>query len=542
MNHFLSKRRGTACVLAACAYFFCAGCALIPHLGVQDDETLFAQAIYPPRYELFAVHLGRFSVPLMLMSYLGALKSWVYWPILHVFGAGIATLRVPMLMAGVASVWLLYLLLRRTAGEAAAVIGCCLLAADSTYLVTTCFDWGPVALQHLLVLAGMLLLMKFYQERGTWALAGGFFLFGLALWDKALAVWMLSGLAVAAMTVFPRRVLQVLTFRRAVIGGLALALGALPLIVFNATTSFRTLRDNLHRDGSQIARKAEVLRDTAGGYGLFGYLTAEDSATPSPHHPAGAWEMVSARISGWAGHPRRSLLLYAFVLALVLSPLATRERRRAILFCLIAMAVAWIQMATTANAGASVHHTILLWPLPEMVIALALAGLPRRFGRFGFLAVAAVMAAVIMPGVLVANEYRVVMLRNGGGPAWNTAIIGLSDYLQGVRAKYVLCLDWGILDPLRLLQQGRLPLAFGNVEVSKPELNAQDREAVFRMISEPANVFITHTAAFEVFPGASEKLLQFAAEAGYQRQRMAEISDTFGRRVFEVYRFTAASR
>ena len=34
----------------------------------------------------------------------------------------------------------------------AALIGCGLLATDAIYLLTSCFDWGPVALEHLLLL------------------------------------------------------------------------------------------------------------------------------------------------------------------------------------------------------------------------------------------------------------------------------------------------------------------------------------------------------------------------------------------------------
>ena len=71
-----------------------------------------------------------------------------------------------MLLAGVASVWLFFRLLDRIAGRRAAIIGCTLLAVDSTYLLTVCFDWGPVALQHLLLVAGLLLLVRFYQLRG----------------------------------------------------------------------------------------------------------------------------------------------------------------------------------------------------------------------------------------------------------------------------------------------------------------------------------------------------------------------------------------
>ena len=83
-------------------------------------------------------------------------------------------------------------------------MGGVLLATDTVYLLTTCFDWGPVALQHVLSLAGMALLLKLCLTGKRSTLFWGFFWFGLALWDKALFLWLFSGLAVAAVAVFPR--------------------------------------------------------------------------------------------------------------------------------------------------------------------------------------------------------------------------------------------------------------------------------------------------------------------------------------------------
>ena len=131
------------------------------------------------------------------MSYLGCLKTLIYSPIFRLFGNGAYAVREPALLFGAASVWLFFLLLRRIAGNRAGLVGCWLLAADSLYLLTTCYDWGPVALQHLLIVGGVLLLMRFYQTKSNASLALGFLLFGLALWDKALALWMLSGFGIA---------------------------------------------------------------------------------------------------------------------------------------------------------------------------------------------------------------------------------------------------------------------------------------------------------------------------------------------------------
>src|SRR5262249_39681212 len=150
---------------------------------------------------------------------------------------------------------------------------------------------------------------------------------------------------------------------------------ALPLAIYNAGHHWITFRGNFQRDTTPgaLAGKFRMLVDTGHGRGLFGWMIDEDWQTPTPHPPANALAAASAGISAIASHPRRHLLFYVFVLALLLAPLARGRDLRTILFALIAMAVAWIQMAITANTGGSVHHTVLLWPLPQVVIAVSLA-------------------------------------------------------------------------------------------------------------------------------------------------------------------------
>ena len=526
------------CALIACLFFLSAGLALIPHAGIEDDEALFAEAIYQPRAELFAIHLGRSHVPLMLMNYLGALKSLIYKPILLIFGSGLYALRVPMLLAGAASVWLFFLLIRRIAGPRAALIGCCLLAVDSSYLTTVCFDWGPVALQHLLMLGGGLLAVRFYQERENWTLAASGLLFGLALWDKALAVWMLSGMAVAGISTLGRQVFGMVTGRRVALAVLAFLVGALPLLVYNAESHWETFHGNFTRDFKDLPGKAQFLLNTE-KKGVFGWLTARDWQTPQPQSPDGPVESMAARISALAGNPHDFPLLYAFVAALVAAPLAGRGGIRAILFSLIALAVAWIQMATNASTGGSVHHTILLWPLPELIIAISFAAASRRAGRAGMAALAAAMAVMVACGALVINQYYVELWRYGGAQAWNNGIFALSDYVKGLGAQNVVCMDWGLIGPLRLLGRGKLPLISGSDAVSKPEMSDEDRRTALWLLSEPGNVYIGHTKEFAFFPLPGPNLLRFAEESGYRRTMLAVISDPYGRRVFEVYRFEA---
>jgi hypothetical protein len=413
-----------------------------------------------------------------------------------------------------------------------------LLAADSLYLITICFDWGPVALQHLLLLAGMLLLTKFHQERTRLALAAGWFLLGLGMWDKALAIWMLSGIGIAGFLTCPRQILAAINLRRVAVSALAFSLGALPLIIYNYKEHLTTFRSNVSYETAGIPGKARLLLATADSRGLFSWLANEDWQTRNPRSPKGLIQTASARISALAGRPRHNLTLWAFYLALLLAPLARGHALRAILFALIAMIVAWFQMAVTVNAGGSVHHAILIWPFPQMVIAVSFASASRRLRTAGIPALAVVLTTMIVSGALVTNEYFALAIRNGGAQNWTDAIFRLSDYMKGLSSDYVFCVDWGILDSLRLLNHGSLKVSVGTDPISKRELTEVDREYLQQMISNPGNIFINHTQDFEFFPGVNDKLVKYAAGAGLDRQIMAVIPDSNGRPVYEVYHFS----
>jgi len=474
---------------------------------------------------------------LMLMSYLGTLKTFLYKPLLLWFGTGVWTVREPALLAGAASVWLFYLLLRRTVGERAAVVGCCLLATDTLYLLTSVIDWGPVALQHLLTVGGAFLLVRFYQEGRERELVAGCFLFGLAMWDKALAAWMLSGIGIAAVLILWREIWKVVTARRVAIAALAFVLGAMPLLIYNGANHWDTFGSNVKKDTSDIPGKFELLLQTVRGIGLVGTLTEEATPPPIPHLPAGVLQDASAGLAIQTGHPLRNLMLYGFVLSLLLAPLAWGRGLRAILFALIAISVAWIQMAITRGTGGSVHHSILLWPWPYLVMAVSLAAASRRVGRAGIPVLAAVTALLAVSSMLVTNEYYFRMVRQGGSIAWTDAIFTLADSLKGRSAPFVFCVDWGILDNLRLIGNGKLPVSDGIEHTSRPELTAEDRDAIRQMVSIPGALFVTHTKETEIFHGNAERLVKAAADAGFRAERVVTLGDTFGRPTFEVFRF-----
>ena len=137
-------------------------------------------------------------------------------------------------------------------GRRAAWTGGLLLASDTLFVLTTSFDWGPVVLQHLLLVAGMVAMVQFHRAGRIGALALGGLCFGLGMWDKALFAWTLGGVAVAAGFVFHRELWKRLTWRNAAVGGAAFCLGALPLIAYNLNAQL--LPTVLRREVGDAAR------------------------------------------------------------------------------------------------------------------------------------------------------------------------------------------------------------------------------------------------------------------------------------------------
>ena len=528
--------------LALCLAFFLQGLVLIPYLGVQNDEALFGMGIYKPLTAEYSVRILGHSVPTMIMSYIGALKAWIYTPIFRIWPPSPYSLRIPVLLFGALTIWLFYLLVRDTVGVRAAVAGCALLAFDPIFLLTDTFDWGPVALQHLLLVAGVWLVVGFYQRGGPINLGAGFFLLGLGLWDKAVFVWMLGGLGVATLVVFRRELTSLLTWRNVGIAAVCFLAGAWPLVAYNRERPMQTLSANAHFSTSELDSKLIQMRVTLGGGSLLGYLVRDEPA-PRPGRPASLLERCSVAESERAGDPRAGYMVIACLLALALLPwLWTTPARRPMLFSLVFILVAWAQMLFTKDAGGSAHHTVLLWPFPHLLAAAAFAQAAYALRKVGPAVLGVLVGIVCGTNSLVTNQYLAQAVVRGPGAVWTDAINPLAEYLKQLQAQRVYVMDWGLFDAIRLLDQGQVPLLVGSEPVSKEKMDPSDVQTVHEMLAAPETVFVGHTEGNEVFSGTSARFTAAAEAAGFRKQVQQVIWDARGRPMFEVYRWAPQSR
>jgi 4-amino-4-deoxy-L-arabinose transferase-like glycosyltransferase len=475
----------------------------------------------------------------MMGSYLGTLKACIYKVVFLLFGPSIWSMRIPVLLAGAATVWLLFVLVRQIAGARAALAATALLATDAMFVMTTCMDWGPVAIQHLFLVSGLLLLWRFHQSGREMFLAAGFFVFGLALWDKALFSWALAGLAAGAVVAFPRALRLHCTRRNLAIAVVSLLIGATPLVSYNIKQRLETLRGNAEFSSQGFSQKASELWGTLEGVSLFGYMVRNEPP-PEPAPPSNRMEGLSVRLSGAFGQRHTGFLPYACILALAFLPwLWHTPARKVMVFSLIFMVVVWLQMAFTKGAGGGAHHVVLLWPFPHLLAAVGLAEGSRTLGRAGLPALVAVLIAVCGSGLVVLNQYLAQAAVNGTTTIWTDAIDPLSIYLRSSPARHMYVADWGIINSLRILNGGELPLDLAPAELA-PDPNSR-ASAVKALVAEDA-VFIAHTSGNEIFPGVNARTDALVQPAGYHPEVVKLIADRNHRPVFQVYRYVAADR
>src|SRR5579872_16273 len=115
-------------------------------------------------------------------------------------------------------------------------------------------------------------------------------------------------------------------------------------------------------------------------------------------------------------------------------------RSRMAWFSMVFCGSAWGAMALTRDAGASLHHTILLWPFPLVFMAAVLSGIPSKAPWNSVL----VVAGVVMVGMnlLVLNQYLAQFERFGAARDFTDALFPLRQAMPEGTNVYVV--DWGM--------------------------------------------------------------------------------------------------
>jgi len=307
---------------------------------------------------------------------------------------------------------------------------------------------------------------------------------------------------------------------------LALGISTAPVITFNIAKPLETIRANASYSPAGLGWKLAVFRDSLDASALFGYLT------PEPLHGAGS---LSALVLGYAS--QHNLIPWALAGCLFTVPVLWRTRSRMpLLFGFTFLISTWLMMALSGGGG-SAHHAVLLWPLPHFLIAISLAEAGSRLRRYRTLVMCLILPLLVGSNFLVLAQYEKQMRSQGLCTPWTDAIYPLADLLEQTASQgHFVVMDWGILNSVSLLKQGRIPMSLAPDVLSKPHMQGADDELVGRMLQRRDNIYIAHTPGNEFLVVENDRFRNIARRIGFHKESLRGVLDSKGHTIFEVYR------
>src|SRR4051794_9356234 len=250
---WLEPRHGIYAVLAlAVALFALLATRSIDQPGLYYDELIQiapAQSFVDggtPANNGFgtgpAITISGHELQSMTMPYVGALKTVLFTPVAAVFVVSATSVRLFSIVLGALALLATYLAaVRLFRSQAIAATAVLLIAVDTAYVFYSRVDFGPIVLAALLKgLAGWQLL-RWWDTGSRRSLVLGAFALGLGLYDKANFTWMIVAIGLGAVIFGGRALLRRVNVRSLAPAGGAFLVGALPLLVYNASSNLGTV-------------------------------------------------------------------------------------------------------------------------------------------------------------------------------------------------------------------------------------------------------------------------------------------------------------
>jgi hypothetical protein len=340
-------------------------------------------------------------------------------------------------------------------------------------------------------------------------------------------------LAVATVVVFRVEIWTLLSPRRLALAAISFGLGASPFLFYNLRHRNATLRENAHLESpSGAVAKWVAVKNTANGNGLFGYMV-EEEWNDHPKTVTNGLGRASLWLREHVGERRESGLYWVYLALLLAVPFWWRSRMA--WFSVIYCGTSWAAMAFTRDAGGSLHHTILLWPFPLLLMAAVLSSSVGRRQKT-IVRPTVIVAGVVMVGMnlLVLNQYLAQFERFGPARDFTDALFPLQQALPEGSNVYVV--DWGMYNTLLWSRGKGVVLHTGNEPFMDGEMSEQQLKQALTMLGDRDAVFLSHVPEKEIFQGVEARLEQFAATRGLRKHSIRTIDDSNGRPMFELFR------
>jgi hypothetical protein len=169
------------------------------------------------------------------------------------------------------------------------------------------------------------------------------------------------------------------------------------------------------------------------------------------------------------------------------------------------------------------HHLVPMYPLPQLVVALALSGLagPALVSGRGL---CGVLLGVLLWGsqLLVNATYLDAFRKTGGAGLWSDSIYELAQFAREHPERDFYLLDWGFSNQLLLLTGGKIRKAEYFVPLRDAGSPEREEQTLLPWLRRPNTWYVFHDPRAQTYPALAifERTL---ARGGLRRELVREV-------------------
>lgn len=168
--------------------------------GLQTDEILFANLSLGEINHTTYIARKIGGITFFVISYIGALKSWIFIPIFKVFGFNYFSIRIPMILLSMVSLLLVYKAVNISFKKPLfAWFILMALVTESTFITMVRTDVGPIAIEYFCKTLSILLIFKYLQNKKQSNLYFLPLVLALGIFNKINFIWFSNALLFSSL-------------------------------------------------------------------------------------------------------------------------------------------------------------------------------------------------------------------------------------------------------------------------------------------------------------------------------------------------------
>lgn len=511
----------------------------IRYPGVFYDEILFGNAALGTITEagsglvdnIFIYYrVGNF--PVFLMSYMGALKAYLYYPIFKTFGVSVYSIRMPPIILSAVALFLLFLTTRDLFNNKMALITLFLLVTDASFINQTRYDNGPTVIEFFCKVLILYFFTKIIRDIKINYIIILVIISLIALFNKLSFIWFVNSFFIASIFYYWSNLKDIFTFKKV---GANIIYIIFPLCAYLINLCFFIFIYKLLKPISSYSAHNNIFYHIISVLNNLKILVTGESFN---NYVIGNNQI---KVSGLYIYIFILLFFIGFILNIISKQLNADYKKKYI-FILIIFFATLFQIFITKEAGAN-WHLFALMPSLNILIAYSLFTLTEGFSlhfRRKLYYVQLIMLIIIISSQCTMNyKYIQAYDKSVNNIAWSKSIYDLIDLTKNSTRKYV-SIDWGIHTQLTSFDHVNDKYLELSYKLNYEKITSIEEKQLLNLLEylckTNANVvFIAHPENEMCFKNVRKNLKSLLEKLNCKINLIKTIKDDNGRTIFELY-------